>query len=78
MVNKFDDLLEHFSSNSETLKETVLVDKRCLEEQKRKAKAFDEILKLEKETNLYSIKGKEDLELRTETRKIINKYMEDK
>ena len=44
----------------------------------RKAKAFDEILKLEKETSLYSIVGKEDVELGTEARKIINKYMEDK
>lgn len=78
MANKFDDLLEHFGSNSETLNKTVLVDKRYLEEQKRKAKAFDEILKLEKETSLYSIKGKEDLELGIEIRKIINEYMEDK
>ncbi|MGY0683443.1 hypothetical protein ACW7DJ_02215 [Mammaliicoccus sciuri] len=45
MANKFDDLLEQFGSNAETLNETVLVDKRYLEEQKRKAKAFDEIRK---------------------------------
>lgn len=43
-----------------------------------KAKAFDEIVKLEKETSLYSVAGKEDVELGTEARKIINKYMEDK
>ncbi|WP_353462187.1 DUF1024 family protein [Mammaliicoccus sciuri] len=43
-----------------------------------KAKAFDEIKKLEKETILYSITGKEDVELGIEARKIINKYMEDK
>lgn len=43
-----------------------------------KEKVFDEILKIEKETSLYSIAGKEDLELGTETRKNINKYMEDK
>ena len=49
-----------------------------VEEVYRKAKAFDEILKLEKETSLYSIVGKEDVELGTEVRKIINKYLEDK
>ena len=49
-----------------------------LKEVYAKAKAFDEILKLEKETSLYSIVGKEDVELGTEARKIINKYMEDK
>lgn len=49
-----------------------------LEEVYAKAKAFDEILKLEKETSLYSVAGKEDVELGTESRKIINKYMEDK
>lgn len=52
--------------------------KQELREAYAKAKAFDEILKLEKETSLYSIKGKEDVELGTESRKIINKYMEDK
>ena len=45
-----------------------------LEEVYRKAKAFDEITKLEKQTSLYSIVGKEDVELGTEIRKIINKY----
>ncbi|MEB6231416.1 hypothetical protein [Mammaliicoccus sciuri] len=49
-----------------------------LKEVYAKAKAFDEIKKLEKETILYSIAGKEDVELGAETRKIINKYMEDK
>lgn len=43
MANKFDDLLEQFGSNAETLNETVLVDKKYLEEQKRKAKAYDQI-----------------------------------
>ncbi|WP_204200855.1 hypothetical protein [Mammaliicoccus sciuri] len=43
-----------------------------------KAKAFDVIKKLEKETILYSVAGKEDVELGAEARKIINKYMEDK
>ena len=45
-----------------------------LEEVYRKAKTFDEITKLEKQTSLYSIVGKEDVELGTEIRKIINKY----
>lgn len=49
-----------------------------VEEVYRKAKAFDEIKKLEKETRLYSIAGKEDVELGTEARKIINKYTEGK
>nr|WP_263313630.1 DUF1024 family protein [Mammaliicoccus sp. Marseille-Q6498] len=49
-----------------------------VEEVYDKARAFDEILKLEKETSLYSVVGKEDAELGTETRKIIDKYMEDK
>ena len=49
-----------------------------IQEVYRKAKAFDEIKKLEKETILYSIAGKEDVELGAEARKIINKYMEDK
>ena len=49
-----------------------------LEDVYRKAKAFDEIKKLEKETRLYSIAGKEDVELGTEARKIINKYTEGK
>ena len=40
----------------------------------RKAKAFDEITKLEKQTSLYSVVGKEDVELGIEIRKIINKY----
>ena len=40
----------------------------------RKAKTFDEITKLEKQTSLYSVVGKEDVELGTEIRKIINKY----
>ena len=41
---------------------------------KRKAKVFDEITKLEKQTSLYSVVGKEDVELGIEIRKIINKY----
>ena len=45
-----------------------------LQEVYRKAKTFDEITKLEKQTSLYSIVGKEDVELGTEIRKIINKY----
>ncbi|MCC2090277.1 hypothetical protein KRP69_13935 [Mammaliicoccus sciuri] len=45
MANKFDELLEQFGSNAETLNESVLVDKKYFEEQKRKAKAFDEIAK---------------------------------
>ena len=45
-----------------------------LQEVYRKAKAFDEITKLEKQTSLYSVVGKEDVELGTEIRKIINKY----
>ena len=49
-----------------------------VEEVYRKAKVFDEVKKLEKETRLYSIAGKEDVELGTEARKIINKYTEDK
>lgn len=60
-------------------------DERSLEKQvegidmlERKAKAFDEIAKLEKETSLYSVAGKEDVELGAVTREIINKYMEDK
>ncbi|MGW7932842.1 hypothetical protein ACWEWU_14570 [Staphylococcus xylosus] len=43
MANKFDDLLEQFGSTTETLKETVIVDKKYLEKLKRKAKAFDRI-----------------------------------
>ena len=45
-----------------------------LQEVYQKAKGFDEITKLEKQTSLYSIVGKEDVELGTEIRKIINKY----
>ncbi|MCJ1780414.1 hypothetical protein [Mammaliicoccus sciuri] len=45
MANKFDELLEQFGSNDGTLNETVLVDKKYLEGQKRKAKAIDEIRK---------------------------------
>lgn len=72
MANKFDDLLEQFGSNAETLKlnETVLVDKRYFEEQKRKAKVFDEIL------NVDYIGTPDDYAY--EITKIIDKYMEDK
>lgn len=52
--------------------------KQELREVYAKAKAFDEIVKIEKETSLYSVAGKEDVELGTESRKVINKYMEDK
>lgn len=45
-----------------------------VEEVYRKAKTFDEITKLEKQTSLYSVVGKEDVELGIEIRKIINKY----
>ncbi|MEX5914525.1 hypothetical protein AB6G74_09520 [Staphylococcus ureilyticus] len=45
-----------------------------LQEVYRKAQAFDEITKLEKQTSLYSVVGKEDVELGIEIRKIINKY----
>lgn len=58
MANKFDDLLEQFGSNAETLNETVLVDKRYLEEQKRKAKAFDEIEEVFKD---YPLKTDSDV-----------------
>ena len=45
-----------------------------LQEVYQKAKGFDEITKLEKQTSLYSVVGKGDVELGTEIRKIINKY----
>ena len=56
----------------------IEIIKSELKEVYAKAKAFDEIKKLEKETRLYSIAGKEDVELGTEARKIINNYTEDK
>lgn len=70
MANKFDELLEQFGSNAETLNETVLVDKRYLEEQKRKAKAFDEILNVD----LYQ----HEIIVQAQVVDIVNKYTEDK
>lgn len=74
---------EYEESNTNTVsvmwKHDARVDRLDeLKEVYAKAKVFDEIKKLEKETILYSIAGKEDVELGAETRKIINKYMEDK
>ncbi|HAL08933.1 MAG TPA: hypothetical protein DCO67_03075 [Staphylococcus sp.] len=68
--------LEHLGVEYQSNAHYEMADE--VEEAYAKAKAFDEILKLEKETSLYSIKGKEDLELGIEIRKIINEYMEDK
>ncbi|WP_239733019.1 hypothetical protein [Mammaliicoccus sp. E-M26] len=76
MANKFDDLLEHFSSNSETLNETVIVDKRYLEEQKRKAKAWDNYL-VDVENSVREVTGNED-EVKWHVDYVINEYMEEK
>ncbi|ORI00673.1 hypothetical protein B5723_14515 [Mammaliicoccus sciuri] len=70
MANKFDDLLEQFGSNDKKLNETVLVDKKYLEEQKRKAKAFNEILNVD----LYQ----HEIIVQAQVVDIVNKYMEDK
>ena len=72
VVSKLENLGDEYHSNAHY----EMADE--VEEVYAKAKAFEEILKLEKETSLYSIVGKEDVELGTEVRKIINKYMEDK
>lgn len=76
MANKFDDLLEQFGSNAETLNETVLVDKRYFEEQKCKAKAWDNYL-ADVENSVREVTGIED-EVKWHVDYVINEYMEDK
>ena len=77
MAYEYKDILLDYASDSKTYEEYKAISQE-LQEVYRKAKEFDEIKKLEKETRLYSIAGKEDVELGTEARKIINKYTEDK
>ena len=77
MAYEYKDMLLDYASDSKTYEEYKAISQE-LQEVYRKAKAFDEIKKLEKETRLYSIAGKEDVELGTEARKIINKYTEGK
>lgn len=77
MAYEYKDILLDYASGSKTYEEYKAMTQE-LQEVYRKARAFDEVKKLEKETRLYSIAGKEDVELGTEARKIINKYTEDK
>ena len=77
MAYEYKSKLLDYASDSKTYEEYKAISQE-LQEVYRKAKEFDEIKKLEKETRLYSIAGKEDVELGTEARKIINKYTEDK
>lgn len=62
MVNKFDELLEQFGSNTETLNDTVLIDKEYLEEVKRKARFFDTFIKYKQHINAYGNQGGNELE----------------
>lgn len=75
MVNKFDELLEQFGSSTESLNETVLVDKKFLEEQKRKAKAWDKYIAEVRERVKITVNTDDDIE--RETQKVINYFMED-
>ena len=77
MAYEYESKLLDYASDSKTYEEYKAMSQE-LQEVYRKARAFDEVKKLEKETRLYSIAGKEDVELGTEARKIINKYTEDK
>ena len=73
MAYEYEGKLLDYASDSKTYEEYKAMSQE-LQEVYRKAKTFDEITKLEKQTSLYSVVGKEDVELGTEIRKIINKY----
>ena len=73
MAYEYESKLLDYASDSKTYEEYKAMSQE-LQGVYRKAKTFDEITKLEKQTSLYSVVGKEDVELGTEIRKIINKY----